>query len=99
MSTKTVATMFAATACASTMGLFAVEVPAQAAPRTPLPLAPTNCDWTMQSNEIDVSQDNGLVVHLAYDLTDTKDKAHTSRRMETPGQDRSPEESSRAPIS
>ena len=66
---------FAVAACASTAGLFAVEVPAQAAPRTPLPLAPGDCDWTMQSNEIDINQDNGLVIHLSYDNTDTKGNA------------------------
>jgi len=42
---------------------------------TPLPLAPTDCDWTMQSNEIDINQDNGLVIHLSWDNTDTKGTA------------------------
>jgi hypothetical protein len=72
MSTKAVVTKFAVAACASLTGFFAVEVPAQATPRTPLPLAPTNCDWTMQSTEMDINQDNGLVIHLSYDNTDTK---------------------------
>jgi hypothetical protein len=29
----------------------------------------------MQSNEIDINQDNGLVIHLSYDNTDTKGNA------------------------
>ena len=75
MSSKWMVTMFAVAACTSAARLFAVEVPAQAAPRTPLPLAPGDCDWTMQSNEIDINQDNGLVIHLSYDNTDTKGNA------------------------
>lgn len=71
MSAKTMGRMFAG-ACVSVAGLLAVQVPSHALPGDPLPLAPTDCDWMMQSTEWDVNQDNGLVVHLSYDNTDTK---------------------------
>jgi hypothetical protein len=84
MSAKTLVTVLAASACAGATGLFAVEVPVQAAPRIPPPLAPNNCDWTMQSNEIDINQDNGLVIHLSYDNTDTKGTASYTAKDGTP---------------
>ena len=82
MSMKLTATIFAATVCAA--GSLAAQVPAQAQPKVPFPLAPGDCDWMMISNDIVINQDNGIAVHAVWDLTDQNGTAGYNRTSSGP---------------